>query len=135
MLDGCPILEGLMLGILPVPTLEEQFESADPAWCDAQLSRLAKIHLSPFVPEGSIGRTKPMEKRSENSEPSRPSAGRITPSDSRRQRALALMIYPSRPECTEEVESTIHAFIAELTPEETTSRTRGTETIGFEIAS
>lgn len=47
--------EGLRLGILPVPTLEERFEPADSAWCNAQLQELAKIRLSPFLPEGSSG--------------------------------------------------------------------------------
>ena len=49
-------LEGLKFGILPAPTLEERFEPADSAWCNAQLQKLAKIHLSPFLPEGSIVR-------------------------------------------------------------------------------
>jgi hypothetical protein len=48
-------LEGVRLGILPEPTLEEHFEPADSAWCTSQLHKLASIRCRPFVPEGSIG--------------------------------------------------------------------------------
>ena len=47
-------LEGVRLGILPAPTLEEHFEPTDSGWCTSHLQRLASIHLNPFVPEGSI---------------------------------------------------------------------------------
>jgi len=47
-------LEGVRLGILPAPTLEERFAPTDSAWCTSQLQKLAAIHLNPFVPAGSI---------------------------------------------------------------------------------
>jgi len=48
-------LEGVRLGILPAPTLEEHFEPVDSTWCTSQLQKLASIRCSPFIPEGSIG--------------------------------------------------------------------------------
>jgi hypothetical protein len=47
-------LEGVRLGLLPDPTLEERFEPTDSAWCTSQLEKLPAIRLNPFVPEGSI---------------------------------------------------------------------------------
>lgn len=48
-------MEGIRLGLLPDPTLEESFVPTDSAWCISQLQKLDAMHLSPFIPEGSIG--------------------------------------------------------------------------------